>query len=132
MYTYRISMDIFSVYPFLNIVWKFIKKTDTLYILFCICAQQEEEENVRNFLKYWIIIFLIWYIAFSFLPPTWLTASIIFQSDFSNSTMWFWFFEHHWNERQKTVILMPGQFDGDDLFFFVKKVLKCFGKAGPV
>lgn len=27
---------------------------------------------------------------------------------------------------------MLGQFDGDDLFFFVKQVLKCFGKAGPV
>lgn len=27
---------------------------------------------------------------------------------------------------------MPGQFDGDDLFFFVRKVLKCFGKAGRV
>lgn len=57
--TYRISVHIFSVYPSLNTVWKFIRRTDTLCMLFCICAQQEKEENVRNFLKYWIIIFLM-------------------------------------------------------------------------
>jgi len=32
----------------------------------------------------------------------------------------------------KVVVRMPGEFDSDGLFFFVKKVLKCFGKADPI
>lgn len=95
MCSYKIAMHIFSVCLCLKAVCKFMNRTDTLYILLCICTQQEKEENVKNFLKYWIIIFLFGRIVFSFLSPTCFTGTLIFQSDFSNGTMCFCFFFYY-------------------------------------